>query len=281
MNWMNLPQEYCTENSKFVVLPISYEKNLTFGEGTSKGPEEIIKASQHLEYYDEQFNCEPFTSGIKLLDYLNLCDNTPEEMVDIISKKIIQKKKKFIVSLGGDHAVTIGVVKGLEQLHGNNFSIVQFDAHSDFRDSWNGSSLNHACITKQVSKNHEVALIGVRSQDYDEVQQIKNNKNMHVIYAWDYSLEKLRKILPKLKKNVYITIDVDGFDPSFIRNTGTPEPGGITWNQVINCLELIFKNKNIIGADIVEFAPKINFESESYALAKLAYKIMSLKKRYN
>jgi len=278
MEWMNLPPKYCTKESKFVILPISYEKDLTYGDGTSKGPHEIIKASQHLEYYDEQFDCEGFTNGIKLLNQLELCDKEPEEMVKIISERIYEQKNKFVISLGGDHAVTIGIIKGLEKTE-KDFSIIQFDAHSDYRDSWNGSSLNHACVTKQISKNHEVCLIGIRSQDYDESQQIKLNQNIHTIYGWDYSIEELKRILPKLKEKVYITIDVDGFDPSFIRNTGTPEPGGLTWNQVINCLELIFKEKEVIGADIVEFAPKINFESEAYALAKLTYKIINLKEK--
>lgn len=279
MEWMNLPKEYCSDKSKFAILPISYEKDLTYGDGTSKGPIEIIKASQHLEYYDEQFESEAFTSGIKLLPQLNLSNHQPEEMVETISTKINENKDQFIVSLGGDHAITIGIIKGLEKKHNQDFSIIQFDAHSDYRDSWNGSQLNHACVTKQISKNHEVCLIGIRSQDYDEAQQIKSNANMHIIYGWDYSLEKLKKILPKLKNNIYITIDVDGFDPSFIRNTGTPEPGGLTWNQVISCLQLIFKEKNVIGTDIVEFAPKFNFESEAYALAKLAYKIINLKEK--
>tara|TARA_Y100000310_G_scaffold124700_1_gene123375 strand:- start:3155 stop:4006 length:852 start_codon:yes stop_codon:yes gene_type:complete len=274
MNFMNLPQEYRTNNSKFGILPISYEKDLTYGEGASKGAQAIIEASKHLEYYDDQFNSEPFEKGILTLPELTFNEKTPEEMVKIISEKIKEQKDKFIISLGGDHAVTIGIVKRLEQT--NEFSIIQFDAHADFRDSWNNSPLNHACVSRQISKNHELLSIGVRSMDIDEKRLIEENQNVHIIQAHNFNLEKIKQILPKLKDKVYITIDVDVFDPSIIRNTGTPEPGGLTWNQIINSLTLIFQNKQVIGADIVEFSPNHHYNSEAYTLAKLAYKIMAL-----
>lgn len=267
---MNLPEEY--RNGKFVILPIPYEKDLTYGEGTSKGPEEIIKASEQLEYYDEQFDTESFEDGIEVVE--NVTGNTPEEMVENVANAV---QDKFMVCLGGDHAVTIGIVKGLEKFH-DEFSVIQFDAHADFRDSWNGSSLNHACVSRQISKKHSLLNIGVRSMDIDE-KKLMNEASVHVVKAYDFDLEKVKEILPKLHKKVYITIDVDAFDPSFIRNTGTPEPGGLTWEQVIDVLSLVFQEKDVIGADIVEFAPKVNFESEAYALAKLAYKIMCLTKK--
>jgi agmatinase len=267
--WMNLPPEY--QKGKFVILPIEYEKDLTFGDGASLGPAEIIAASKHLEYYDEQFDCEPFEKGIELLEPIKA--DEPEEMVEKVSEEIKKHKDKFVISLGGDHSVTIGAVKGIE----DDFSVIILDAHADFRDSWNGSSLNHACVAKQVSKNHKLALLGVRSMDIDEKKQIENAENVHLLNAYGFTLEKLRQILPKLKDKVYLSIDVDVFDPSFIRNTGTPEPGGFTWNQVIAILKTIFKEKEVIAADIVEFSPKENFQAEAYALAKLCYKIMAMK----
>lgn len=271
--WMNLPEQY--QNGKFVILPISYEKDLTYGTGTSNGPKEIIEASKHLEYYDEEFDNEPFEKGIKLLPILEL--DTPEEMITTVSNKVQENKNKFIIGLGGDHAVTIGLTKNLDE----DTSVIIFDAHADFRDSWNNSTLNHACTAKQISKKHDLALIGVRSMDVDEKNQIENNENVHLIKAHQFSLENIKQILPKLKNKIYISIDVDVFDPSFIRNTGTPEPGGLTWQQVINSLKFIFQNKEVVGADIVEFAPKYNFQAEAYSLAKLVYKIMSMKEKYN
>ena len=270
MSWMNLPEEY--QRGKFVILPIEYEKDLTFGTGTINGPKEIIAASKHLEYYDDQFDCEPFEKGIKVQPQLNLNDSTPEEMVETISLSI---PNKFILAIGGDHATTIGTVKGLEKYH-EEFSVIQFDAHADFRDSWNNSSLNHACVAKQVSKKHSLLQIGIRSMDIDEKNQLDQTEHVHTIKAYDFSLESIKSILPKLHHKVFITIDVDAFDPSVIRNTGTPEPGGLMWNQIIVSLELIFKHKQVIGADITEFSPNQNYEAEAYTLAKLTYKIMAL-----
>ncbi len=277
MNFMNLPEKYA--QGEFVILPISYEKHVTYGGGASKGPAAIVAASKHLEYYDDQFDCEPFEKGIRLLDELKLNEKTPEEMVDVVSKEVSKHKEKFVIGLGGDHAVTIGVVRGLEQSH-EVFSVVQFDAHADFRNSWNGSALNHACIARQISKKHELLQIGIRSMDVDEKELLEGAENVHVIKAYDFSLDKVRELLPKLKDRVFITIDVDVFDPSFLRNTGTPEPGGLLWNDVVNCLKLIFENKTVIGADITEFAPKGNYDAEAYALAKFVYKIMAMKVTY-
>ena len=280
MTWMNLPPEYRTENARFVILPIEYEKALTYGTGASKSPAEIIKASKHLEYYDDQFDCEPFEQGIQVLEPLSLSDVEPEDMVRQVADAVSNQKDKFLIGLGGDHAVTIGIVKRLEQLH-EEFSIIQFDAHADFRDSWNGSSLNHACVAKQISKKHSLMLVGVRSMDVDEKRQIDEAENVHLISKYDFSLEKIKLLLPKLHHKVYITIDVDVFDPSFIRNTGTPEPGGLRWEEVVESLKVIFENKEVIGADIVEFAPKVNFDAEAYSLAKLTYKIMALNVKTN
>lgn len=270
---MNLPEEFANQEAKYYILPIEYEGNLTGGKGAKNGSKEIIKASYQLEYYDEQFDNEPYKKGIFLLQ--NLTANSPEEITEKISGEISKHKNKFLISLGGDHSVSIGIVKGMEKIH-DDFSVIIFDAHPDLFYSWNNSRLNHRCSSFQISSKHSVALIGIRSMDKDELDVIKNN-NIHLVCSHENVKEKLLAILPKLKNKVYISIDVDSFDPSFIRNTGTPEPGGFFWKEFIELLEIIFKNKNVIGADIVEFSPNENFESESYSLAKLIYKIISMK----
>ncbi len=272
---MNLPEEYCKEDSYFKILPVAFEKNLTAGIGTSNGPKEIIKASKHLEYYDEQFENEPFLQGIKLLKQPNVKNLSQEEM----HRKIQIPEKGFTTILGGDHSVTIAIIKHL--LKKQDFSVIILDAHSDFRHSWNNSKYNHACISKRISEKTNIVLIGVRSQDIDEAKEMKE-KNIPIIKAYEMEKEiseKLLIILKELKDKVYISIDVDVFD--FIKNTGTPEPGGISWNQTIKILEHIFKEKEVIGADITEFAPKNNFVDEAYSLAKLSYKLMSLKTKYS
>ena len=253
MKFMNLDEKYSGDDSYFAVVPIAEERDVTYGKGAKKGAKEIIKASKHLEYYDEQFDNEPFELGIKTTDKI------PEN--------------QFFVVLGGDHSVTIDSVP-------EDCSVLILDAHSDFRYSWNNSMNNHACVARRLSEKHKIGIIGVRSQDKDEMEAIKNNENVHVLKAYDFSKEKLIEILDKLDSKIYISIDVDVFDISFIRNTGTPEPGGFSWNDVIEILKLVFERKNVIGTDIVEFAPKENYRAEAFSLAKLAYKLMSLKQKF-
>jgi len=278
--WMNLPNEYCSDDSKFVILPIPYEKDPTYGEGAAKGPAAIIEASQHLEYYDERLDCEPFEKGIVVKEPLQLPDE-PEAAMEKIAdavKNIVKDKEKFLISLGGDHAITIGTVQGLEEKN-EDFSILILDAHADMKFSWNNSQLNHACVARRLSTKHKVGVIGVRSMDVDEAKEIEQNKNVRIIKAYDYSEKELDKMLEFLGKNVYLSIDVDVFDPSIIRNTGTPEPGGLDWETVNGILGKLFASKQVIGADVVEFAPHgeaWNYRAEAYALARLVYRLMAL-----
>ncbi len=272
MKWMNLPDEYSKEDSLFAVFPISFEGNVTYGRGASRGAEEIIKASMHLEYYDEQFDVEAFEHGINLATGVRAEDE--EEIITKIQQYF--PRNEFVVSLGGDHSVTIGCVKALEEKD-EDFSVVILDAHTDFMDSWNNSQLNHRCVGKRLHSNHEILSIGVRSMDVDEKKLIDEYDDVNIIKAYEFNEKTLRKELKKLQKRVYISIDADVFDPAFIRNTGTPEPGGFSWNHVIGILQVIFEMKEVIGGDIVEFAPHENFRAEAFSLAKLAYKIIGLK----
>lgn len=277
---MNLDGKYSGKDSLFYILPIGYEKDLTYGKGGAKGSGEIIKASLHLEYYDEQFDNEPFEKGIHTLDKLELNDFKPEEAIERISEEVAKYKDKFLISLGGDHAVTIGIVNGLDRNY-DNFDVIILDAHADFFHSWNNSQFNHRCVAQRAAEKHKTLLIGVRAMDKDEKEIIEKNKNVNLIKAYDYEEEKLKKLLKELNKDVYLSIDADVFDPSFIRNTGTPEPGGFFWNDVINILKIIFTTKNVIGADIAEFAPNENFGAEAFSLAKLCYKMAALRIIYD
>lgn len=268
MNFMNLPKKYSGKKSKYYILPIEYEGNMTGKKGASKGSKEIIKASYQLEYYDDMFESEPYEKGIHVLKPVKASE--PEEAMENIAKEVKKHKGKFIISLGGDHSVTIGILKGL----GKNFSVISFDAHADLFDSWNGSKFNHRCVNKQASHNHDMAIVGLRSLDKDEATQIKENEKIHATY------DRLFDVLSKLKNKVYISIDVDVFDPSFIRATGTPEPGGFQWNKMIKYLKMVFDTKEVIGVDIVEYSPDKNSDAESYSLAKLVYKIIAMKEFY-
>jgi len=271
MNFMNLPEKHAGKESMFYIFPIEYENNPTYGDGAVKGSKEIIKASAYLEYYDEQFDIEPYEKGIHLLKPLKI--NKPEELNKIT--ETIAGINKFIISLGGDHAITPAITKEKQ------CSAIILDAHADFRYSWNNSTQNHACTSRILAQKHKIGIIGLRSMDIDEKKEMQKNENVTVIKAYEYEEKKLKNMLDKLDKNVYISIDADVFDCSFIRNTGTPEPGGLSWDRVVEILKTIFENKNVIGADITEFAPKQNHEAEAFALAKLCHKIMALKITYN
>lgn len=276
MNFMNLPEEYAGENSQAAILPIAYEKNLTYGRGASRGPDEIIAASKHLEYYDDELNAEPFEKGIFLVPVLRISNLEPENAQERIFEHARKYTGKFCIGIGGDHSVTAALVKAQAERH-SKFSVLIFDAHPDLRYSWNGSKWNHACVARRLAAQHKVGIVGTRAMDKSELNFANGEENVTMIRMQDVDKEKFSKLLDRLEGKVYISIDVDVFDPSLIRNTGTPEPGGMQWEQLIQLLKHAFNKKEIIGCDIVEFAPNFNYHAESYALAKLIYKLIGYK----
>ena len=285
--FMNLSNEFSKkDNSKVIILPLIYEGKVTKGKGASLGPKQIIKASKELEYFDCENKTEPYVNGIYTDKDLVL--NPKKNYVLLsqdISDKIFERIKyfDFPIILGSDHSTTFFVVKSLEKKH-EDFGVIVLDAHSDLREPWGRDTWHHACVSRYISKEHKILIAGVRSQDFyeDEYLKSKEGKNASVIYAKDMhkSLDSFKKKIKEMPKNIFISIDVDFFDPSIIKNTNTPEPGGFSWNQTIDILKIIFKEKNVIGADIVEFAPKgpvWNYQGEAYLLSKLIYKMIGFK----
>jgi agmatinase len=249
------------EDGKFVVLTIPIEKNPSYGTGAAKGCFAIIKESLELEYYDEEFNNSPVEKGIQTVNLENL-----EEVTDFV-----KNTDKFVIALGGDHSIGIGILNGLE-----DFSVLQLDAHPDLFYSWNGSEENHRCFgRKALGSANSLVQVGIRAMDKDEKELIDSEDKILSITAREFNKNSVKKILDKLSDTVYISIDVDVFDPSFIRKTGTPEPGGLYWQEVIDLLKEVFKHKNVIIADINEFTG--DSRVESYSLSKLAYKLMAMK----
>jgi agmatinase len=286
-NFMNLPKEFRNKKtSKICILPLIYKGKVTVGSGAFKGAKEIIKASRELEYFDCDLNNEAYTQGIyttkefnffKIKEYSVLL----QDMLDKISPEIINFS--FPIILGSDHFTTYPTVLAFEKKC-EDFGVIILDAHSDLREPWGKDTWHHACVSRYISKNHKTLIAGVRSQDFYEKEYLKTKegKNLSIVYARELhkSFLYFKKKLKNLPKNIFLSIDVDFFDPSILKNTNTPEPGGFTWNQTLQILEIIFKNKNVIGVDIVEFAPKgpeWNYISESYMLSKLVYKLCSYK----
>ncbi|MFP4656933.1 MAG: arginase family protein, partial [Candidatus Woesearchaeota archaeon] len=238
MRFMNLPEEFSGKDSRYVILPIEYEGDMTGRDGASKGSSAIIESSYQLEYYDEITGREPFENGIQTLEPLRLQEYEPEKAMTEISENVKKLDGKFIVSVGGDHSVTIGVLKGLEEQK-TDFSVVFIDAHADLFYSWNGSRFNHRCVARYASSRHRIGILGLRSLDKDETDTIEKSDDIHAHYDHQDN-DKIKQIIGALDNDVYISLDVDAFDPSLIRNTGTPEPGGLSWHSLLKTLELIF-----------------------------------------
>jgi len=261
-------------SSKIVVLPVPYEGTTSYGKGTKNGPSAILKASQIVEDYDIELGFEPYkrVGGIHTALPVKVAKDPHKEIYASV-KKIISAGK-FPLMLGGEHSISYGAVKAAKEFY-SDLSVLQFDAHADLRDSYHGSKHSHACIMRRIREICPAVQVGIRSQDREESDYIKEyNLQKNLFYADPYDETKLPAIVKGLGKNVYITLDVDVFDPSVIPATGTPEPGGLLWEQVLAILKKVIAEKNIVGVDVVELAPKPNLHYADYTIAKLVYKII-------
>jgi len=249
--------------SKIVILPIPHEKTTSYGKGTKDGPKSILKASYELENYNLETNSEPYTKGIYTEKYTKL-------------KDIKKYKNKFIIALGGEHSITPKLIKNIDK---KEFSVLQIDAHADLKDTFENKKDSHACAARRIFEiNQNLTQVGIRSLDKKEKEFIEKN-NIKTFFMKDILDDGTHEleIISNLKKNVYITIDVDGFDPSVIPSLGNPEPGGLTWKQVIDLLKKVFKERNVIGMDITELSPKKEDLVSPYTISKLIYHCIGFK----
>ena len=282
-NFLGIEKEFSSyENSEIVIYSAPLENTVSYGTGTKNGPKEILKASHYVEFYDEENNRELcFEKGIATLPINNFDKLNSKNAIAKIDENIssIIGDKKFAVMLGGEHTVTLGSVLAHHNAY-NNLSILQIDAHSDLRDSYEGSIYSHASVMKRIYEfNKNVVQVGVRAQCKEESELIKKAK-IKTFYMRDIrGVESQKKwqneVLRSLSKNVYITFDVDGLDPSIIPATGTPEPGGLFWDETLDLIKLVGKKKNIVGFDIVELAPSKHHPASDFIAAKLLYKILN------
>ena len=267
-------------NEKAVIVPFGLEKTVSYGGGTKNGPREIIKASHQVELFDEELNKEPYKEiGIKTLKPFSI-KNKIRNALDQLSKinEDIISDGKFPLVLGGEHSITPGSIKPFTKKY-DEITLLHFDAHADLRESYHGEKFSHASAIKRCldNKNLKVISFGIRNLSKEEMDFYNNNRDRIEIFwgkdkqTWDLSmLDKFFK-----NKNVYITFDVDGFDASIMPATGTPEPGGMLWEDVLPIIKRVCQISNIVGADINELSPIKNFDSYNFLVAKLAYKIIS------
>ena len=264
------------EKSKIVILPVPFDKTTSFMKGSDKGPAALIEASKQVEYYDIDTDSEVYKNGIHTAAAKNYTSS--KEMLDGLYKDTLSylKKDKFVVVIGGEHSISYAPIKA----HADHFgpiSVVQFDAHTDLRDSYQNNSLSHACVmarVKEIPSISSTVAIGIRSMDKSEKKYVDSAR---VFFAHDIhrSVNWMEEAVDLLSDMVYITFDLDAFCSSLMPSTGTPEPGGLFWHQVDQFLKLLTSRKKVIGFDVVELCPINNFTAPNFLAAKLTYKLLS------
>ena len=291
MNYLSNKKGFLGIDNKFnfkekaIVVPFGLEKTVSYGGGTKNGPKEIINASHQVELYDEELNCEPYKKiGIKTLKPFRINKSIKKALSDMgkINEQIL-KRKLFPLTLGGEHSITPGCLIPFTKKF-KNICILHFDAHADLRDSYEGEKFSHASAIRRCLdyKNVSVISFGIRNISESEIPFLKKNASrINIFWAKDkkkWNLKKFKKLIKN--KTVYLTFDVDGLDSSIMPATGTPEPGGLLWDETLEIIKIAAKNSNIVGADINELAPIKGFNSYNFLVAKLAYKILSYKFLY-
>jgi len=267
---------YDYNESRIIIVPVPYDETSTWMKGADKGPDAILEASVNLEFFDVETFSEAHLSGIHTISPI-LEKETPQKLVNAVSDKIISllSENKFPVIIGGNHTVSIGAFKAFSGRF-MNLSILQLDAHADLRQVYEGSEFNHACAMARAREYAPVIQLGIRSMSAEEVPYFDKDRMFfsHDLY---YNKDLYCKALDKLSENVYITIDLDVFDPSLIPSTGTPEPGGPAYIELMHFMRDVIKSRNVVGFDVVELCPSSANKVPDFVAAKIIYQLLSYK----
>ena len=264
------------DNSKIVLIPVPYDGTSTWQKGADKGPQAFLDASENMEIYDIETDTEVYKQGVYLADPITE-NSSPEKVVDVVhqtTKKYI-KKNKFVTAFGGDHSISIGSIRAFNECF-DTLTVLQIDAHADLRESYQGSKCNHACALYEASQTTNLIQVGIRSMDTIETTVMDREKTYfaHEMAEDDSWMDSA---IDQMTDNVYITFDLDAFDPSILPSTGTPEPGGLLWYETLEFLKQVFEEKNVVGFDIVELCPNPKEKSSDFLAAKLYYKMLTYK----
>jgi len=274
-----LPDECAAwDASKVVVLPVPYDLTTSYQAGARRGPSAMIEASGQLELYDDELETEPYQVGIHTLAPLESVVSGPDAMAQRVagSVKHILEAQKFPIVLGGDHSVTHGVIQAIKGRYAR-FSVLQLDAHADLRDRYQDSKWSHATVGRRISEHARLVQLGIRSFSIEEAAYLKRtDANVTSVSAktWHQDSKAVDVALENLEDPVYITIDLDVFDPAIMPATGTPEPGGLHWYQALAVLKQVFSKHTVIGCDVVELAPVPGMVAPDFLAAKLVYKLI-------
>lgn len=273
--YAGIPEENATlENSKVMLVTVPYDGTSTWGKGADKGPELFLDASENMELYDIETATEPYLEGVYLAGEVTE-DSSPEAMTEAVyqkTKEMLQHDKLFTL-FGGEHSVSIGSIRAVGEKY-ENLTVLQLDAHTDLRPEFHGSTSNHACAVFEANQKHNLVQVGIRSCDVEEMQYVPKGQCF-----WAHEIAEnpnwIEDVLSKVSGNVYITIDLDAFDPSIAPSTGTPEPGGLAWYPTLKLLRKVFEKCNVVGFDIVELMDSPMAKPTAFLAAKLYYKMLA------
>ena len=277
-NYAGIPDKYARlDDAKVVLIPVPYDGTSTWQKGADKGPDAFLEASENMELFDIETRTEVYKKGVYLAPPVTE-DASPEKMVEAVHKTVKNyiKQEKFVTIFGGEHSVSIGTIRAFNESF-EDLTVVQLDAHADLRPEYEGSTCNHACAVHEASKKTNLLQVGIRSMDVSEMDHMDENQTY---FAHDLYEDWMDDAIGQMTPNVFITIDLDVFDPSILPSTGTPEPGGMFWYETLEFIKLMFKKKNVVGFDIVELNPNEVDKSSDFLAAKLYYKMLSYKFKY-
>jgi len=274
--YAGIPEENATlENSKVMLVTVPYDGTSTWGKGADKGPELFLDASENMELYDIETATEPYLEGVYLAGEVTE-DSSPEAMTEAVyqkTKEMLQYEDKLFTLFGGEHSVSIGSIRAVGEKY-ENLTVLQLDAHTDLRPEFHGSISNHACAVFEANQKHNLVQVGIRSCDVEEMQYVPKGQCF-----WAHEIAEnpnwIEDVLSKVSGNVYITIDLDAFDPSIAPSTGTPEPGGLAWYPTLKLLKKVFEKCNVVAFDIVELMDSANPKPTAFLAAKLYYKMLA------
>jgi agmatinase len=280
--YFGIPDEFASaENARVSIIPVPYEATVSYGHGTANGPEAVLEASQQVELFDDELWIEPYKVGIHTAEAVHMKPQNGEtedpfgELRTAISPMI--EFGKFPIIIGGEHSLTLGAVKACVDKY-PDLSILQIDAHADCRDSYEGNPYSHASVSYHLYKalpEPIITQVGIRNISSGEVEWMEQEKpRINIFWARQQDKWNFNEIVNTLSDNVYLTIDIDGLDSGIMPATGTPEPGGMTWYQLMELIKQLCVKKNVVAADVVEFAPIPNLHAPNFLVAKLIYKLI-------
>lgn len=275
MNYAGIDNHYATnEHAKVILRSIPYDGTSTWGKGADRGFAAFLDASANMELFDIETNTEVYKQGVWLAPELSNF-SSPEHMAEVVyaNTKELLKEDKLLTTFGGEHSISIPILRAFREKY-NNLSVLQIDAHADLRPEYEGTKYNHACAVYEASKHSNLVQVGIRSMDSSEMEHV-NTKQCFFMHQLKEMENWQQTVSDKLSGPVYITFDLDAFDPAICPGTGTPEPGGLFWYETTQLLRTVFTKHHVVGFDIVELAPIENQKTSEFLAAKLYYKMLT------